>query len=104
MSWTIMEIRIDTTKDSKEDIRKAIRLLESLADGSGATGSSSGMESFPSGDNVLGGFFDAPSSSSTTQTSPETSQAPIVSESPGDKKETRSKKFSIGSSGGFDVY
>jgi len=109
-----MEIRIDTTKDSKEDIRKAIRLLQSLADESAdATGMGSGGQSFPSGENVLGGFFDAadtpPQISANIQqtaavTSSDMPQASALPDKTEDKKEIKSRKFSIGSSGGFDVY
>ena len=53
-----MELRIDTAKDSKEDIRKAIRLLQSLADDT--MGEAAPQQDFPAGENVLGGFFDAP--------------------------------------------
>ena len=53
-----MEIRIDTTKDSKEDIRKAIRLLESLVDDDRAGAVQ--QQNFPTGENVLGSFFDTP--------------------------------------------
>jgi len=93
-----MEIRIDTAKDSKEDIRKAIRLLQSLADES----SEAQSQGFPTGENVLGGFFEAADTASQTQTG--TTQNSIMSEKPADKTETKSRKFSIGSSGGFDVY
>jgi hypothetical protein len=50
-----MEIRIDTSKDSKEDIRKAIAFLKTIAEDSATP------ECAPVQDNVLGGFFDAPS-------------------------------------------
>jgi hypothetical protein len=52
-----MEIRIDTTKDSKDDIRMAIKLLESLIDD--RTEEAAPQQNFPTGENVLGGFFDA---------------------------------------------
>jgi hypothetical protein len=53
-----MELRIDTAKDSKEDIRKAIRLLQSLVDD--RIEDTAPQQDFPTGENVLGGFFDAP--------------------------------------------
>ena len=98
-----MEIRIDTSRDSKDDIRKAIRLLQSLA-GEGIEGSGSADQSFPSGENVLGGFFDAPDSPSASQQSPGATQVVDMPETTAEKKEIKSRKFSIGSSGGFDVY
>lgn len=96
-----MEIRIDTSKDSKRDIQKAIKLLQSLIEEGSETGSSFDSSHFPSGENVLGGFFDSPTPSSDSS---ESSQASIIPESLEDKKETKSKKFSIGSAGGFDIY
>ena len=61
-----MEIRIDTTKDSKEDIRKAIRFLESIAE----EASSQQPQSFPSGENVFGGIFDTGDSTPNVQEKP----------------------------------
>jgi hypothetical protein len=98
-----MEIRIDTSRDSKDDIRKAIRLLRSLA-GDGIEGGGSADQGFPSGENVLGGFFDTPDSASSSQQGPSTTQVVDMPETTTEKKETKSRKFSIGSSGGFDVY
>ena len=97
-----MEIRIDTSKDSKEDIRKAIRLLQSLADEGGGSGPIE--QSFPSGENVLGGFFDTPDSPANSQPTSGTTPVVDMPETTAEKKETKSRKFSIGSAGGFDVY
>lgn len=96
-----MEIKIDTTKDSREDIRKAIRLLQSLIDEYPESGSSSPAQ-FPQGENVLGGFFD--SAESSMQPLSETPNPTILEEKTPDSRESKSKKFSIGSAGGFDVY
>lgn len=96
-----MEIRIDTAKDSKEDIIKAIRLLQSLAEDNPLS-SSSQSQDFQSGENVLGGFFDAPDATPQPQ-----DDAKEVSVMPGKKeenKDTKTRKFSIGSAGGFDIY
>lgn len=57
-----MEIRIDTCKDSKEEIRKAIRFLQGLVE------SETGGQDLPSsGENMMGGIFDLPA----TEDSPE---------------------------------
>ena len=56
---SIMIITIDTKKDNKNDIKKAIKLLQSLVE----SDTNSGFhEDFPSGENVLGLFDNAPSS------------------------------------------
>jgi len=83
-----MEIRIDTTKDSKEDIKKAIRLLESLAEGT----SDQPPQSFPSGDNIFGGMFDS------GNTIPNTQEKPVESV---ESKVVKKEKISIS---GLDVY
>ena len=85
-----MEIRIDTTKDSKEDIRKAIRLLQSLADD--RIEEATPPQNFPTGENVLGGFFDAPD----TGAGQDTSLSEPVSAKPVPKE-----KISLGN---LDVY
>jgi hypothetical protein len=88
-----MEIRIDTSKDSKEDIRKAIKLLESLAD----VATDQQPQSFPSGDNVFGGMFDAGDSTSSAPSAQEPQKPAEIAENKPVKKE----KISIS---GLDVY
>jgi hypothetical protein len=83
-----MEIRIDTTRDSKEDIRKAIRLLESFAEST----SDQPPPSFPSGDNVFGGMFDSGGSTPSIQ------EKPVESV---ENKTIKKEKISIS---GLDVY
>jgi hypothetical protein len=89
-----MEIRIDTSKDSKEDIRKAIRLLESLVEDSSGQ---QPQQSFPSGENVFGGMFDAGDSTSSVPSAQEPQKPSEIVENKPVKKE----KISIS---GLDVY
>ena len=46
-----MKITIDTRSDSKNEIRKAIKFLETFLDS---------QQDFPSGENVMGGLFENP--------------------------------------------
>ena len=58
-----MKITIDTNQDSKEDIRKAIRMLHALVEGSSNyehTPSYDASPDLPEGENVFGGMFDGP--------------------------------------------
>ena len=48
-----MKITIDTKEDSKEEIKKAIKLLQSLVD-------QTHEAEYPSGDNIFGGVLDTP--------------------------------------------
>jgi hypothetical protein len=63
-----MELRIDTARDSKEDIRKAIRLLQSLVDDT--MREAAPQQDFPAGENVLGGFFDASDTAAGVEAKP----------------------------------
>jgi hypothetical protein len=87
-----MEIRIDTTKDSKEEIRKAIRFLESIAE----RVPEQQPQSFPSGDNVFGGMFDSGNTSSASSAQELPKPAENV-----DEKPVKKEKISIS---GLDVY
>jgi len=85
-----MQITIDTQKDSKEDIRKAIALLSSLADGTGERHSNifessdpsvdlPGSESSSEGSNAFVDMF-GESSTSTKETPEETPILPVNTE------------------------
>ncbi len=69
-----MEIRIDTAKDSKEDIRRAIRFLQEIVEGE------RGQE-LPAGENVMGNIFDLPAAGTET--------APTLQEKPTQKEKQR---------------
>ena len=55
-----MKITIDTKEDSKEEIQKAIRLLQSLV-------SQTPSSDLPEGENVFGSMFEQPFESSETE-------------------------------------
>ena len=81
-----MEIRIDTTRDSKEEIRKAIRFLQELVEGAGSTQT----QELPTGENVMGSIFDLPTAN--PEAGPQPEEAP--------KQKPREKaRF-----GGMEVY
>lgn len=48
-----MKITIDTKEDSKEEIERAIRFLQSLVDQAPAS-------EYPTGENIFGGVLDTP--------------------------------------------
>jgi hypothetical protein len=73
-----MEIRIDTTKDSKEDIRRAVKFLQEIIEGGS-------REELPTGENVMGSMFDMP----LAQTMPE--ETPAVQEKPAQKEKEKQK-------------
>lgn len=65
-----MKITIDTNQDSKEDIKKAIRMLHSLVEGSSDYGHTPSYDSppdLPEGENVFGGMFDGPISTESDE-------------------------------------
>ena len=87
-----MEIRIDTSKDSREEIRKAIRFLQEMVEGS--TGAA-GQELPAVGENVMGGIFDLPAANSTSSIT----ETPLeVQETPAQKPKEKIKYS------GFEVY
>jgi hypothetical protein len=55
-----MKITIDTNQDSKEDIKKAIRMLQALVEGTSSyhTPTYDSAPDLPEGENVFGGMFD----------------------------------------------
>ena len=55
-----MKITIDTKEDSREEIQRAIRLLQSLV-------SQTPSSDFPEGENVFGSILEQPAESSETQ-------------------------------------
>jgi hypothetical protein len=64
-----MEIRIDTKKDSSEDIRKTIEFLKTLIDASNSSGSSNGSSfnaSSEAASGIIGLFGDTPVLSNDT--------------------------------------
>ena len=55
-----MKITIDTNQDSREDIKKAIRMLQSLVGEASSLPSYDAPSDLPEGENVFGGMFDGP--------------------------------------------
>ena len=92
---TVMEIRIDTSKDSREEIRKAIRFLQEIVEGNSAAAS---QELPGGGENVMGSIFDLPAAASTATTSPTTETNPASQETLAQKPKERIKYS------GFEVY
>jgi hypothetical protein len=72
-----MEIRIDTARDSKEDIRRVIRFLQEIVEGE-HTGE------LPAGDNIMGNIFDMPAT-----TAAGTEATPTVQEKPTPKEKEK---------------
>ena len=60
-----MKITIDTKEDSREEIQKAIRLLQSLVNQAGSSEYHEG--SYPEGESVFGNILDTPTESSETE-------------------------------------
>jgi hypothetical protein len=86
-----MEIRIDTSKDSREEICKAIKFLQEIVGGAAA----SSQELPNEGENVMGGIFDLPAATSVDTP---TETKPAVQETLAQKPKERIKYS------GFEVY